>query len=545
MPFQYSTTLAVATALLLAGPVIAQNTTEATKQAEQTSPAPTPDQDPAAAALPDIDAIVKAYQAGDYVTARAGLARLAPEGTANTKYRYGRILFEGRGGPRDLTEAARWLSMAAEENHVAAATLLARMYMQGAGVDKNPQRAVNLLERAATRGDAAAQFMLGANLRNGIGVARNDATAFNWFLAAAEQQHIEAQFAVSQAYAQGLGIEKSPARALDWLERAASNGLPAAQFYYAVNLEAGTGGQTPNPSQALAWYRRAAEGGNRDAQRILGTKYLQGDGVEQNSDEAMRWLATAAEAGDAGAMSNLGYAYATGTGVAPDDAKARDWYQRASDRGLPRSMMVLATFYETGRGGPQDLRQAVTYYKKALDRGISTAAIRLGLMAARGVIDDLVAPQDAAVWVGAAAREETGDETGADIALIWLEAQAANGVQQAQGQLAGVYLTRDGRAAEAVALFQQAARGGDTFAQYRLGQIYAQGTGAEQDYVLAHKWFNVAATHGLTNAADMREVISKLMTPEQIAEAQTQARTFFEQDAARVPGGTQDQEAGQ
>lgn len=493
------------------------------------------DQDPAPGDSPTMEALIEAYRAGDYVTARAGLARLAPDGTPDAKYRYGRILFEGRGGPRDLAGAAHWLGQAAQENHVAATTLLARLYMAGAGVEQDPARAALLFERAATRGDATAQFLLGESLRLGQGSPQNHAKAFNWFLAAAEQQSPEAQFALSRAYADGLGIEPDPAQALRWLEEAATGGLPRAQFTFALALEAGAADAAPAPEAALSWYRRAAESGHPDAQRILGTRYLRGDGVEQNSPEGLRWLTAAAEAGDAGAMSNLGWAHATGTGVAADDAVAFAWYQRAADRGLLRAMVALAAFHETGRGTPRDLALAVRLYREALEHGDGNARVPLGLLAARGEIDDLVAPQEAAAWVGAAAA--AGDAE----AIAWLERQSEQGIRQAQGRLADHYLAQDGREEAALALFREAAQGGDVFSQYRLGQMHAEGTGVAQDYVQAHKWFNVAATHGLSNAAEMREVISQLMTPAQIAEAQALARDIFEAEAAPLPGIDQDE----
>jgi TPR repeat protein len=45
-----------------------------------------------------------------------------------------------------------------------------------------------------------------------------------------------------------------------------------------------------------------------------------------------------------------------------------------------------------------------------------------------------------------------------------------------------------------------------------------------QDYVEAHKWFNLAADRGILNAAGNRDWLAKKMTPAQIAEAQRRAR---------------------
>ncbi|MDA0822210.1 MAG: SEL1-like repeat protein, partial [Proteobacteria bacterium] len=61
------------------------------------------------------------------------------------------------------------------------------------------------------------------------------------------------------------------------------------------------------------------------------------------------------------------------------------------------------------------------------------------------------------------------------------------------------------------------------------GAMYENGQGTPQDYVEAHKWFNLAASR-LTDEEDRntatnnRDGIAKLMTPAQVAEAQKLAR---------------------
>jgi uncharacterized protein len=62
-----------------------------------------------------------------------------------------------------------------------------------------------------------------------------------------------------------------------------------------------------------------------------------------------------------------------------------------------------------------------------------------------------------------------------------------------------------------------------------LGGAYYNGEGVPQDYVLAHMWFNLAASSSgpLSHiAAYNREVVESKMTPAQIAEAQKLAREW-------------------
>src|SRR5437762_14201424 len=67
---------------------------------------------------------------------------------------------------------------------------------------------------------------------------------------------------------------------------------------------------------AAQWYRRAAEQGNSEAQDALGTKYLVGQGLEQNKEEAVKWFRKSARQGNGSAMYHLGVAYYNGDGVA-------------------------------------------------------------------------------------------------------------------------------------------------------------------------------------------------------------------------------------
>ncbi len=76
---------------------------------------------------------------------------------------------------------------------------------------------------------------------------------------------------------------------------------------------------------------------------------------------------------------------------------------------------------------------------------------------------------------------------------------------------------------------QPLAEKGEIDAQHRLGNMYAKGEGAPHDYVLAHKWFNLAAAGGHEEARSARNIFSQLMTPEQVAEAQKLARDWFAQ----------------
>jgi len=63
-------------------------------------------------------------------------------------------------------------------------------------------------------------------------------------------------------------------------------------------------------------------------------------------------------------------------------------------------------------------------------------------------------------------------------------------------------------------------------AQRRLGIMYMDGTGISQDNVEAHKWLNLSAAQGDTDARIFRDWLAKKMTLDQIPEAQKLAREW-------------------
>lgn len=60
-----------------------------------------------------------------------------------------------------------------------------------------------------------------------------------------------------------------------------------------------------------------------------------------------------------------------------------------------------------------------------------------------------------------------------------------------------------------------------------LGMMYCIGRDVAQDYITAHKWFNLAALKGSEDAKLYRRELALEMTPAQVAEAQRQARAWL------------------
>lgn len=216
---------------------------------------------------------------------------------------------------------------------------------------------------------------------------------------------------------------------------------------------------------ALRQLRPLAERGRAAAQSFLGMMYAFGQGVPQSYTEAAKWFRLAAFQGDATGAGELANIYYRGLAVPQDLTQAARWSCLAAEQGYAPAQLLLGYMYRSGDGMEQNDAMAVKWFRFAADQGYTEADTKLGLMYAEG-----------------------------------------KGVTQDY--------------AEALKWYRAAANQGDEHAQALLGTMYFDGRGVTQDYVQAHMWFNLSAAQGSQPAANARDLLSKHMTPAQIAEAQ-------------------------
>jgi len=74
--------------------------------------------------------------------------------------------------------------------------------------------------------------------------------------------------------------------------------------------------------------------------------------------------------------------------------------------------------------------------------------------------------------------------------------------------------------AEAARLFRESAKQGNIEAQFRLGTMYALGEGVSKDLVKAYVLLAWVRALGHKEAIGILKILERIMSPEQIAEAQ-------------------------
>lgn len=142
--------------------------------------------------------------------------------------------------------------------------------------------------------------------------------------------------------------------------------------------------------------------------------------------------------------------------------------------------------------------------KSLAEKGDAEAELQMGLRytsIAWGIKDDKIAAQ----WFEKAARKDQ------------VEAQYRYGLALLEGQ--GV--VQDYKTA--FYWLEKAALQGHAQAQSTLGEMYHSGIAINSDIERAYLWFNLAAAQGVESAASARDLVVKLLTPNQISAMQEEA----------------------
>lgn len=116
------------------------------------------------------------------------------------------------------------------------------------------------------------------------------------------------------------------------------------------------------------------------------------------------------------------------------------------------------------------------------------------------------------------------------LALEWHRKAALQGKADAQYVVGAMYYTGNTVPQDqqiAVQWFRRAAEQGHADAQHALGLMYRYHVaGMPQDMVIAYMLWNLSSAGGNNNATEQRAAVARLMTPEQIEEAQGLSRNW-------------------
>ena len=236
---------------------------------------------------------------------------------------------------------------------------------------------------------------------------------------------------------------------------------------------------------ALEKFEPLAEIGHVESQYYLGVMSYYGKGITQNHNQAIKWIMKAAEQGYSDAQFELGQMYSERNGVDRDDREAIKWYRKAAEQGNSDAYYKLCVMYAFGRGAPKKfIVEPEEGPKKFIvdPENVGAQQIRLCVI----YEDSEVPPQS---------FEE---------ALEYYRKAVEEGDADAQYKLGEMY--KNGRGVQqddiaAAKWYSKAAEQGNSDAYYKLGEIYENGRGVQQDDIAAAEWYRKAAEQYEESAA--------------------------------------------
>lgn len=245
--------------------------------------------------------------------------------------------------------------------------------------------AYNLALVRAKNGDAAAETLVAEILSRGLGVPLNAAEAAKWYQRAAEQGVPEAQFQYALMLLDGTYVKKDERQAHALMQAAAEAGNPLAQFNFAQLLVSEDPGDA-GLARAVPYYERAAGTGLADAQYAMAQVYANGVGGQKRDDvRARRLLVLAAKQNYDTAQIDLGQWMIDGRGGDRDLKAGFGWIKIAADGGNVAARNRLAKLYMGGIGVEPDTILAAGWYIVARRAGLIDDEMEDFL---RGLTDD-------------------------------------------------------------------------------------------------------------------------------------------------------------
>jgi len=165
------------------------------------------------------------------------------------------------------------------------------------------------------------------------------------------------------------------------LREAAAQGDVQAQTVLGTFLVSGEGGPS-GQEEGVKWLLTAAQGGDVTAMFNLGIAFEKGLGTRKNAEEAALWFWQAAERGDAGARLKLGTMLLKGTGFSPGSPTVRA-IEASAQRGNPNGQSFFAKLLLDGIGMDPDDREAERWFRRGASQGEASAVFHLGEMMAQ------------------------------------------------------------------------------------------------------------------------------------------------------------------
>lgn len=270
------------------------------------------------------------------------------------------------------------------------------------------------------------------------------------------------------------------------VKRKAEQGDAEAQNLLANWYENGVSGVTKDYAKAVEWHLKAAERGNISSQSRL-IRLSQGDNAslyDPDANQVGAWICEAAEQGNIWAedlLSRMGFGYFYGIGVPQDYVKAAYWFTKAAQQENIIAQSYMGVAYDLGLGVSKDSTKALEWWQKA-EKAAERADVEKLFDVGKGYLYGMDLPQQNYAK-----------------AVYWLTKAAERNHDYAQYILGDMYADGTGVQKDefkAAQWYKKSAEQGNSSAQCALGYMYARGQGVPKNYFDAARWYKKSAEQG-------------------------------------------------
>lgn len=137
---------------------------------------------------------------------------------------------------KQLTEAAKWYRLSAQQGFTKAQINLALLYQQGNGVDKSPEQMLFWMKKAAEAGDPLGQLNMAEYTLSGVDklLPKNKQQAEAWLVKAAAQHFQPAELMLAYWYEKGIAVTEAPKKHNKSTSRWQSKIIPKLFIYWVI-----------------------------------------------------------------------------------------------------------------------------------------------------------------------------------------------------------------------------------------------------------------------------------------------------------------------
>jgi TPR repeat protein len=307
--------------------------------------------------------LLKTVQDQNNLTVKALLGRLYSHGTKTIK--------------RDSLKSARLLEESVKGNdawgyyYTGFESLMSSRY----------EDCMAQLKKSAALGNALAMNNIGLLYQSGIGVVQNYDSAIYWYQKSAALGNGMSNTSIATLYYTGKGVERNYETAFRNFDLANKNeDLTYAQLSGLGSCYLYGQGVAQNTDSSLHYFALSAINGNANGFTKMGFIYEHFKARNKVTlDSAIQFYLLGIAQGDLDAYSYLGYIYTQSNIIPHDYVLAAKILKEGADRGNPTSMVSYALLYKDGNGVKKDWNKYIALLKQAASMGSYYASDLLGI----------------------------------------------------------------------------------------------------------------------------------------------------------------------